>query len=430
VSSTSADPEGSASPGVDSARPFLGWRNVGAAFTAQFLVNGVTFAAFGVFVVPLSEDFDTPRGQLGLGLSFAFLVMGLMGPFVGRWLDRGHTRALMLIGTAIVGVGMMLLSRATDLWQMGLLFCGVVAVGGALSGMGPAQALVANWFVRRRGLALGIAVAGATMAGFIAPPLAAFLIDEVGWRGALAWFGGGALAIGLPVFALFVTARPEDVGQVPDGDAPETGAPSHETGSPGPAPVAPGTGELIRDPRLWLLAVGFGLVFTSPIVMTLVLVPYAEDQGISRQNAAYFFSAMAPFSLLGKIVFGALADRIPARRAIWIVVVGNFLVWALLYTDPSYRLLLAIGALYGLGIGAAGPLNGVVLGLCFGRLAFGRAQGIGGLASLPLIAGAPALSGFLYDTTGGYHAVFVAQMVMLLLGGVLLSLVRIPRTGS
>ena len=122
MTSTPADPEGSASAGAESGRPFHGWRNVGAAFTAQFLVNGVTFAAFGVFVVPLSEDLGTPRGRLGLGLSFAFLVMGLMGPFVGRWLDRGLTRSLMLIGTVIAGVGMMLLSRATELWQMALLF--------------------------------------------------------------------------------------------------------------------------------------------------------------------------------------------------------------------------------------------------------------------------------------------------------------------
>jgi MFS family permease len=427
--SAAEGPNGSAPPAT---RPFLGWRNVGAAFTSQLLANGVTFAAFGVFVVPLSEEFDTPRGRLGLALSVAFLVMGGMGPLVGRWLDRGLTRMLMVTGCAIAGAGLMLLSRATELWQLGVVFCGVIAIGGALFGMGPSQALVANWFVRRRGLALGFAVAGATVASLIMPPLAAFLVDTVGWRGALVWFGAGTLVIGLPVFSLLVTARPEMVGQKPDGDAPDEpdDVSSAGDGSTAAVPAPPETGELVRDPRLWLLAVGFALVFTSPIVLVLVLVPFAEDLGYSRQNAAYFFSAAAPLSLVGKVVFGAVADRIAARVAIWLVVVGNAIAWALLFTDPSYPLLLGIGALYGAAIGAAGPLNGVVIGRCFGRLAFGRAAGIGGVAGLPIIAGAPALAGFLYDTTGTYHTVFGAQVALLLVGGVLLSAVRIPKTGT
>ncbi len=404
-------------------RPFFGWRAVGAAFTAQLLSTAGTFAAFGVFVVPLSEAFETPRGRLSLGFSVAFLVMGAMGPFVGRWLDRGLTRTLMIAGTLATGAGLLLMSQAREPWQMALAFCGLAAVGAAFFGPGPSTALVANWFVRRRGLALGIAVAGATVASFVAPPLAAYLIDHIGWRGALACFAGGIVALGLPIFAAFAVARPELLGQAPDGDEP---APDVD-GASAAATAAVDTRALVRDPRLWLLSFGFGLVFTSPIVIMLSLVPFAEDMGVSRQNAAFFFSVAAPFSLLGKVVFGALSDRLPPHTAIWLVVIGNALVWGLLYTGPSYRELLAIAVLYGLAIGATGPLHGVVVGLCFGRAAFGRANGIGGLASLPLVAGAPAIAGLLYDATGGYQSVFLVEMAALLLGGFLLSLVRIPR---
>ncbi len=405
-------------------RPFLGWRAVGAAFAAQLLSTAATFAPFGVFVVPLSEAFETTPGRLLFGFTGAFIVMGVMGPFVGRWLDRGLTRTLMITGTLATGGGLLLLSLAQELWQLAVVFCGVIAVGTALFGPGPSAALVANWFVRRRGLALGIAVAGATMASFIAPPLAAFLIDELGWRGALAGFAGGIVVLGLPVFAAFAVARPELVGQSPDGDAPE---PAPDGAAPA-APVGLETRALVRDPRLWVLSVGFGLVFTSPIVIMASLVPFGEDLGFSRQKASFFFSVAAPFSLLGKVVFGALSDRIPARTAIWLVVTGNALVWGLLHTEPSYAEFLLIAALYGLAIGATGPLHGVVLGLCFGRANFGRANGIGGLASLPLVAGAPAMAGILHDATGSYYAVFSVEMAAMLLGGVLLSLVQIPRT--
>lgn len=403
-------------------RPFLGWRVLGAAFVAQFLAGGVTFASFGVFVIPLSEAFATPRGRLNLAFSIGFVVMALSGPVVGHWLDRGYARTVMVIGAIVSAAGLFGLSQGTSLLQMAVFFCGPVALGAATFGMTPSNTLAANWFLRRRGLALGITAAGATLASAVAPPLAAWLIDTVTWRGAFHWFAIGTLAIALPVFLSSAIGRPEDVGQRPDGD-PDTPQTDDATGpSIEATPIE--TRELVRDPRLWLISVGFSLVFTSPIVIMLSLVPFAVDLGFSKQDAAWFFTAAAPFSLFGKIAFGAMADRIPPKVAAWIVVTGNMLTWLLLYTDPSYPMYLAIGALYGLAIGATAPLNGIMLGLCFGRTAFGRASGLGALASLPLISGTPAVAGILLDTTGGYHAVFMMQVGLLLLGGVLLSLVR------
>ena len=129
-------------------RPFLGWRIVGVAFLAQLLSIGLTFAAFGVFVVPLSEEFGASRAELGVGLAVVFLVMGAMGPPIGHWLDRGLVRTLMVTGSILAGLGLMALSRATTLWQLGLIFCGMVGVGSALFGTTPSMSLVTNWFVR------------------------------------------------------------------------------------------------------------------------------------------------------------------------------------------------------------------------------------------------------------------------------------------
>jgi len=408
-----------------SERPFFGWRVVGAAFVAQLLGSAVTLSAFGNFVVPLSETFDVQRGRLNLGASLAIVAMGVLGPFVGRWLDRGLARPMMLIGTAVSGLGLMLLSRTTSLWQMALVFCVIVAGGTALFGHLPSMTVVANWFVRRRGLALGITVAGATVSSWVAPASAEALIAALGWRGAMLGFGLVTLVLGLPVFAYAAIGRPEAIGQTPDGDPPLRGV---EGVSPEPPSIE--TAELIRDPRIWLVAIGFGLVFTSPIVMIVSLVPYGRDLGFSGQQASSFFLTMAPFSLIGKLVFGALADRIPPKPAIALVVIMNVLVWALLWMDPSYTTFLVIGALYGVGVGATTPLHGVVLGLCFGREGFGRASGIGGLASLPLIALSPMVAGLLYDSTGSYHATFVVQAGLLVVGGLLLSAVRIPRSAG
>lgn len=400
-------------------KPFFGWRVVGAAFVAELVSMGASFSAFGVFVVPLAEEFDTTRGVISSGLGGMLLVTGLIGPLLGRLIDRGPLKAMMLCGVFLLTAGLLLVSRAASLWQAGIAFCVLAAVGTAMFGPLPAMAIAANWFVRKRGLALGVTVAGATAASMLAPPIAAALIDTLGWRGAVAAFGVGAAAIAAPVILVFVVRRPEDVGQFPDGDPPREGA------APEP-PAGAETRDLLRDPRLWLISLGFALLFASPIVLGIHLVPYAEDLGLSRLRAASSFSVMAPFSLLGKVAFGAIADRVDVRKALWVGTALMAVSWLLLLTGPTYALLLAAAAIFGLGVGALGPIHGVIIGLCFGRGAFGRVMGIGGLAGLPIIAGSGPLVGFLYDATGSYQLGFALQPAALAAAAVIFLFIAVP----
>jgi MFS family permease len=410
--------------GQPATRGFLGWRIVGIGFIANFLSGAITLATFGTFVDPVSTAFDVSRSTIGLGMSITFLVMGLLGPFAGAGLDRGWARSMMAVGSLIAGTGLILISRADTLGQTGMLFCGVVGIGAALFGIMPSMALTANWFIKRRGLAIGIAVAGATIASYAGPALAQYLIDAHGWRIAIMAFGVGTILIGFPAFAGLVVGRPEDVGQIPDGEL------LSEDPQPDSALEAPAlaTGELARDSRLWLLSIGFGLVLTSPVVLTPMVVPFGLDLGFTGQQANVFFLAMIPFSLLGKVVIGGLADVAPIKPAIGLVVIANILVWVLFYVEPGYALFVVSGAVYGVGIGGAMPLQGVSVGRCFGRANFGRAAGLGGLVTIPVIASASAASQLLLGATGSYHMSFLVQIGLLVLGGGLLAIVRIPKT--
>ncbi len=417
-------------PTDTSARPFFGWRVLGACFTAQFISASVTFAPFGTFVIPIIDEFGTSRAQINSVFSIAFVGMGVLGPLVGMLLDRGHVRAIMLSGLVLNAAALILISRAESLVTVGALFVAAACFGGAFYGMTPTMWLATQWFARRRGLALGITVAGATVASMVATPVAAGLIGHIGWRGAVSVLGTAALVLGIPVLARYAIARPEKVGQYPDGDpAPE---PDRSWGADDEAHAGQAggeleTSELVRDPRLWMLAIGFALIFTSPIVAMVALVPFGQELGLSQLDAAYFFTAAGPFSLLSKIAFGWASDRLPPRVAIWLVALFNGASWGLLILDPSYTVFLIIGALYGIGIGASGPLQALVVARCFGPMAFGRAMGIGGLAGLPVIAAAPAIAGFLADSTGSYHAAFQMEVAAMLIGGLLLSIPRIPK---
>lgn len=427
----------------EAANAFLGRRMIGLAALANFLASGVTFGAFGNFVGPTSETFGVPRSTIGLGAAFTVLAMGASAPFVGRWLDSGRAKRMMSVGALLTGAGLLLLSRAQTLGQAAFAYIALVCFGAALFGSVPSMALATNWYVRRRGLALGFTVAGGTLASYFAPASAQLLIDAHGWRTAAAVFGAATIGIAVPLFALFLIARPEEIGQRPDGDAPAPEPASPAFGATGVAGArvsgaedAAGLlagleeplemGVLARDRRLWLLAVGFGLIMTSPVVLMGLLVEYGKDLGFSEQQTAIFFATMVPFSLLGKIVVGGLADVAPLKPSIAMIVLVNMLVWGLLHLEPSYPFFLATGAIYGIGIGGAAPVHGVATARCFGRANFGRANGLGAMAGIPLLAGASALSHLLEGATGSYHTGFLVQIALVLTGGIALTLVRFP----
>ncbi|MBC8188322.1 MAG: hypothetical protein H8E78_08995, partial [Proteobacteria bacterium] len=142
---------------------------------------------------------------------------------------------------------------------------------------------------------------------------------------------------------------------------------------------------------------------------------------------ARFFVAMMPLSLLGQVVFGRWADVAPLKPAIAVVVAGNALIWLVFYVEPGFALFIATGAIYGIGIGGASPLQGVTIGRCFGRANFGRASGLGGLVGIVVIASAMVTFQLLYGSTGSYQLGFMVQTVLVLLGGALIAVVRIPK---
>jgi MFS family permease len=401
---------------------FYGWHVVFAAFTAQFVANFGTLAGIGAFVTVIEQEFATDASTISNAIGGSILLMGLLGPLVGRAIDRGNQRAIMLTGVVVMSLGLLATSRAQTLWQLGIAFCLFVNLGIVLFGPIPSMALVSRWFVRRRGLAVAIAVAGATAASAASPVLSAWLIelDGVGWRGALVWYAIGCAGIAFPIFWLFLVKRPEELGQHPDGAAGPIAEPEPETGSY----TAAG---LLGDRNFLVISIGMALLFTSPIVCMVHLVPYAEkDLGIDRQAATYTFAVLAVFSLVGKLVFGLVADRIHPRRALWIAVSLLAASWAMLVGRPSYTGLLAVGALMGLGVGALAPLHAVLIGACFGRAGFGHVMGLGGLLSLPLIAGSTPLAGWLSVTTGDYRTAFAVEVGLLLLAGLLFTLLRLP----
>ena len=376
---------------------FRGPQIVAAAFLLNAVAIGATHISFGFFVGPLEKEFGASRAQLLLGVSALNVVMALVAPMVGRVVDRGSPRAMMIAGAAALTAGLAVMSRATALWQLGFVLVALVALGGALFGPVPTTTVIANWYGLRRGTAIGIASTGSTAAGVLLPPLLASLLLSIGWRDTMAVLGLGVAVLALPVIALFVVRRPEDIGQKPDGEA--VAAPRAEA-------VPVDTSGILRQPAFWLLGVAIGLVGGILTTFSPTVVPYATHLGNDLRAAAVAPMVTAGFALLGKLLFGALFDRVNRRLVLglWLGVQGAG--WAILASQPSYLALLGGFALWALGAGGILPLHGALIGAIFGRAVFGRVLGMMSLVSLPFGAALPPLAGHLYDASGSYDTTF------------------------
>lgn len=394
---------------------------VAAAFAGQMIYASGTFSLYGVLVIPLTEAFEVSRGTVSAGQGLGMLMMGLLGPFIGRMLDGGGTRRMMLFGVALMPIGLLLVASATAFWQVLVCFPLLVFAGSSMFGPIPTMTLVSNWFIRKRGFALGITAAGGTCASLFTPPLFAWLMEQYDWRTAVASIAIGGFVIAAPILWVFVVARPEDVGQLPDGDAvPDATSPASVV------IAAPETRELLRDPNLWIQGMAFAFLFASPVVLNLHMVAYSIDLGFSVLESSFLLTVSSGFSLIGKLVFSGFADRVDPRRAVWAITGGLVVPFVLLLSGPSYPMLLVTAGSFGAAVGAVTPVHGLIVGACFGRGGFGRVMGIGGLMGLPIIAAAGVLAGVIYDTTGSYALSFQLQIALLVLSAIIMVFLRIP----
>jgi sugar phosphate permease len=409
-----------------SAERFDGWRIVTLAAFAQGLALPL-LGAFGLVATPLIEEFGASATQLGLGMSLAILAAALAGPALGVALDRGPLRTTMLFGVALMLVSVLLLSRGTALWQLGACLA-FATVGMSMYGMLPVQVILVNWFVLRRGAALSVAFVGTSAAAFVVPPATAWLIEWLGWRGALVALASAAALLATPVITRLVK-RPEELGQHPDGIPAQPRAERAE-GAPEASearsePQASGVTGLLRDRNFWLIAIGVGLAL-SVSVATLFLVRHLETLGIPRTQAALVPSAMALFGIAGKLGAGWLIDRLDARAVVAGALALHALGWAIVASQSSYAAMLVAAAPLGLGGGGFLPLPPVLQGRCFGRAAIGRVGGLHALIGLPFLLAAAPLVGWAEGRSGSFAAPFYGLMAVLVLAAGVFARLRIP----
>ena len=398
-------------------RMFYGWRIVAGFFLTMFLGAGV-IATHSVFFKPISAEFGWSRTALSAVLSVNLLIGGLSAPFWGRLVDRRGSRAIVPVGVMIVGISLLLLSGMGAMWQAYLLYM-LLAVGGGGMSVVPISSTLSQWFVRRRGLAIGTTLAGSGVGGLVMAPIAGVLAETVGWRGGYQFYGLTILLVAIPVLFLVLRRRPQDMGMLPDGDEPkEVSTEAHDGLSlGGDQPPALDLKAAIKTRTFWLLAVGFMLPMFAGRALVVHLVPIMTDAEITPRIAAAAFGVVLGLSPVGKLGFGLAADRFNKRHIFALCYgIGALAILCLVALESVGPIALAgfiliFGCSYGGGITLA-PL---LIGECFGTASLGEIFGVLGLTAMVGGALGPIFAGWTYDTMASYQVafnVFVAAQVV------------------
>ena len=295
-------------------RPRIHYAWIVAAATFLLLLCAAAVRATpGVIIVPLQREFGWSRALISGAVSINLVLYGLVGPFVAATMQRFGIRRTILCALATMATGVALASFLQAPWQ--LYACWGVIVGMATGAMANVvgATIVQRWFVARRGLAMGILTAAAATGQLVFLPVMGAYAESDGWRPVARVIALVVLAL-VPIIALVIRDRPEDVGLRPYGAGPDTVPPPPAAGNPFALAIRT-LGRASRHPDFWLLAVSFFVcgATTSGLIGTH-LIPACMDHGIPEVKAAGLLGMMGIFNLVGTTVSGWLSDRYDNRR--------------------------------------------------------------------------------------------------------------------
>jgi len=402
--------------------------------SALLIGSAFYWQGFGVFFLSLQDEFSTNRAALSGAIALSQLEGGMLGPIGGYLVDRFGPRRMMLIGITIMGSGYMLMSYVSSLGMFYIVFLCVISVGMSIGVRVPATVAPANWFIRKRGIAMGIALAGSGMGGIFIPILG-YMIVSNGWRQTAVMAGVAVWVLGIPL-AMIMRRRPEDYGLLPDGindknhtissyvDSAELTQQSNKPNDEDEFTVK----EALRIPVFWLLALVFGLRQFTVAAVSLHLIPFFVDTGRSLEAAAAVLAIVTVTSVLGRIGFGFLVDIFQPRyvMAFSMAMVGLGTLVLTNVTDGWFLLVLFV-LIYGVGWGGGATTMNATRAAYFGRRSFGTVSGtMDFLQMFGLVLG-PVYAGFVFDATGSYSIAFTSFAVSATTASLLMFFLRPPK---
>ena len=383
---------------------FYGWRIVGALAVTETISWGIVYYAFTVFIAPMERELGWSRAELTGGFSLALLVMGMMAYPIGGWVDKHGARVLMTAGSIAAALLVVAWSRVTSLPAFYAIWAGL-GICAATVLYEPAFAVVAAWFVRRRGRALAVITFAAGLASTIFLPLSDALLGAFGWRDAVLILGVLLGVMTIPLHAAVLRRRPIDLGLLPDGE-------EHSAIQTLRSPAGKSLSDALHSRYFWLLTASFSLIMLSSAAIRVHFIPFLIDSGIDPSTAAAASGSIGIMQVLGRVLFAPLESRLSNRTLIAGIFALQVCAAALLITGTSTAMIGLFIVLFGMSVGAITLARPTAIASAFGASHYGRISSVLALFLTVSSTIAPVGAGLLYDRSGSYVPVLWAVLII------------------
>ena len=406
-------------------RFYYGWVIVAVSFSTLFFTHGIR-NSFGVFYVAMLQEYGWGRGETAGAFSLALVIHASFALVTGALIDRFGPRRLFPVGATFLAIGLATASRIGTIWHLYLFFGVVIAIGINTMAYAPHMSLVPKWFIRRRGFASGLVIAGMGVGIMVMAPVIQLMIDNVGWRFAFLILAGLVLCILVPMTALFQRRSPADVGQFTDGIVPgsrgihaiEAEGDRENTPSP-PLSEQWTLRSSLHTRAFWWMALPNISAGFATNMLVVHQAAHVVDAGYSPSLAAFLIGLVGLFRSVGGILCGFISDR--AGREIGFTMGGSAafigIVFLLLVRDTTAPwMLYAFVTLYGFGSGSSGPISAAAIADLFPGNSLGRILGTSAMAWGIGGALGAYLAGYFYDQVGSYTFPFLLMLISISLG--------------
>jgi len=404
-------------------RFFYGWVIVAAGCIILVLEYGCQYS-YGIFFTELRTDLGWTGTMVSGAYSLFMVVHGITYLLAGRFNDRHGPRLALMISIIAVCAGYALMSTVTAEWQL-YTFYGVIIAMGLSFGYMPVVSSVPRWFVRRRGTALGITVAGIGMGTLVFAPLAQLLIFKFDWRLSYLILAGLFVTIAFPVSRL-MKLDPAEKGLLPYGIE-QTAGVTEAGDNSSPSTVDFTVRQAIKTKSFWLLFTMYVLALV-PVQMVMVhLKAYAVHWGIAEMTAAVALGLVGGVSIIGRIAMGSVSDRIGRKVSFIIsfISMAVIMVWLMKARQPWQFYLFS--AIFGFGYGGFVPLLPATVGDWFGMKFHGSIFGMLSLAVAIGGAAGPLLAGYVFDSFGSYDIAIIVGAAALFVAAGCSAAIRAPQ---
>ncbi len=397
---------------------YYGWYVVVSAMFIAAVTTGAR-NGFGVFVLPMSEEFEWNRTTISIAAGIGWLMNGVTQPFLGHLFDKFDSRKVVLISLLIAGLATAGLSLTFHYLFLIFLFSFVLSTAMSGASIGTLGPLLARWFMKRRTFVLGLVASGTSIGGLILIPFSAYLVELFSWRASWIALGMIVTFLALPLGFMFIRNSPAQMGLQPDGDP-------DPTISGGSAPPERQRGQFevdqwyksFKSPPIWNLSAAYTVCGITVGLISIHFVPYAQEQvGVSLRTAGLIFGILTGLNVIGAIGGGWLADRFGRKNVLgtvysvrclaYLVLIGGLIaversITLPLIGSPGVPSLWLFAILAGFSWIASVPITTSLTAEVYGLRALATISGISFLchqvgAFVSIIVG-----GVLYDLTGSY----------------------------